>query len=139
MKKRTSGNAEIQLMPKNRTIIRSKGCWNCIHWDNDEMAKKLWSTERLSALSTALEMSKLHIEGENHPRIVGMRRMIDGLDNAISRGIQGVCLKGVSDSTFVADGYLCNKWDGRQGSSLAQGDGASDTLPEELKDKIDGN
>lgn len=103
------------------------------------MAKKLWSVERLASLSTALEMSKLHAEGENHPRIVGMRRMIDGLDNAISRGIQGVCLKGSSESTFVADGYLCDKWNGRQGSSLAQGSGASDALPDELKDKIDGN
>lgn len=42
--------------------------------------------------------------------------------------------------TFVSDKYLCDRWSGAQGASVARAGGRADDVPEEMVDKIgDGN
>lgn len=56
---------------------------------------------------------------------------------ASSRGEIGICMKGGSESDFVHHAYLCGKWTGREGHSLATEGHATDKLPEELVDDLE--
>ena len=58
-------------------------------------------------------------------------RLFDGL---ISSGAAGVCLVGGMNTDFVHGQCLCDKWNGRQGSSIATAGKPLDKLPDEIVD-----
>jgi hypothetical protein len=61
-------------------------------------------------------------------------RLFDGL---ISSGAAGVCLVGGMGTDFVHGQCLCDKWNGRQGSSMATSGKPLDKLPDEIVDIAD--
>lgn len=114
---------------------------NCKHWDR-EKAKPLWTNNRQNDLKTALEISLKSPNGEDDVRVHNIRKMVNDLDHLVASGHMGVCLGGgrtadgkpVGD--LVAHAFLCDRWSGVQGASLATG-GKTDPLPEELHEKLD--
>jgi SEC-C motif len=68
-------------------------------------------------------------------------RLLDDHERAISEGYYNLCkVPGTHDSDFKHHVFLCDKWCGIQGWTLARSGQKPDILPEELKDKIgDGN
>jgi hypothetical protein len=56
-------------------------------------------------------------------------------DRMVICGLIGVCLKGRSESDFVAAAFLCEAWVGKEGASVATEGMPMDKLPEELKDE----
>lgn len=115
-------------------IERKQGCWNCKYWDNQEKARAVWNHKRLGNLTEAQALVQLHSDqGESHPRVVSIRRMVDNVDRAVAAGLLGVCSSGKSNSDLVHNGYLCPSWTGRLGASVAIAGEGADKLPEELK------
>ncbi len=132
-------------MPKERVVERTQGCWNCKHFIQGETAKAAWNSARARDLQTALGIVRENPEqGENHPKVLNIRRMVNLLDHAIAQGEAGVCGgKGVLEDgkpvgDFVASTLLCRKWSGAQGASVARAGQKADDLPMELAEKIDG-
>lgn len=135
------------LVPKERVISRGRGCWSCIHYDT-ERSNASWTEKRQRDLTAAVELSLKSEKGENDVRVVNIRRMVDSLDHLIASKGAGICTGGGltedekgrerSVGDFVMAAFLCRKWSGRQGSSLAH-EGKPDLLPGELRDKLDGN
>ena len=128
------------LVPSDRIISRGQGCWNCKHWDR-EVAKPRWTHNRQRDLNTALSIALTSPTGEDDPRVVNVRAMVDDIDHLVAQGYVGVCQGGgkTEDGNPVGDlvlhQFLCGQWSGRSGASLATG-GKLDALPLELADKL---
>jgi hypothetical protein len=135
---RSAGNAEI-AMDLNRTIERTRGCWNCKHWNNGDLAKDYWLKCRQRDLATGLVKANHNPDGENHPEVVTLRRMVHTADKGVGLGVFGICLAGKSPGDFVHNAYLCDHWSGAEGHSVATSGTKLDLLPEELKERIDGD
>ena len=129
------------LVPKERVVSRGQGCWNCSSWSR-EKAKPLWTDKRQNDLKTALEIALSSPNGEDDVRVRNIRKMVNDLDHLVASGHMGVCLGGgrTADGNpvgdFVAHAFLCDRWSGVSGASLATG-GKTDPLPEELREKLD--
>ena len=54
----------------------------------------------------------------------------------VAKDAIGMCLVGGAEGDFVDCRYLCDKWSGRDGSSLATSGKPLDKLPEELKEDM---
>jgi len=112
-----------------------------MHYDT-ERAKGAWTERRQSDLKVALDTSLKAKRGENDVRVVNIRRMVDSLDHLIASRGAGLCVGGGETADgkpvgdFVMAAFLCHKWSGRQGASLAS-DGKPDLLPEELRERVD--
>jgi hypothetical protein len=132
------------LVPKERVVERAQGCWNCKHWDA-EAAKPLWNQKRQNDLAKALELSLKteNKQGEDHPHVVNIRRMVDNLDHMVASKSVGVCsgdgrtANGQPVGDFVAHSFLCDRWSGVQGASMTREGGKIDDLPEEVAQKLD--
>lgn len=138
------------LVPKERVVERGQGCWNCRHWDR-EKAKPLWQEKRQNDLKTALNIALSLPDGEPKTaaecktqealRCFNIKKMVDSLDHLVASDHVGVCMGGgrtedgnpVGD--FVVHSFLCDRWSGVSGASLATG-GKMDDLPGELADKL---
>lgn len=124
-----------------RTFERSQGCWNCKGFSR-EMAKKHWQDRRQKDLEIGLGLALSSALGEDDPKVKGIRRMVDLVDHGVASGGLGMCLAGGTDRNgnpigdFVKDVYLCDKWSGATGASVARAGAAPDTLPAELEDKL---
>jgi hypothetical protein len=133
---RRSPGDEVNILG-NRIVDRGRGCWNCIHFDNDKLSRTRWFDARQRDLATAVAAAAKHAEGENHPDVKTLRQMIFTADKAIARGQMGVCLAGGVETDFVEAAHLCGKWTGRQGASLATHGHKLDKLPQELQAEFD--
>lgn len=138
------------LVPKERVVERTQGCWNCKHWDR-EMAKPLWTEKRQNDLKTALDLALNLPGGEpktqaecttpQAQRCYNIKKMVDSLDHLVASGHVGVCKGGgrTADGKPVGDlvvhSFLCDRWTGVSGAALARGGSAPDALPEELMEK----
>lgn len=137
------------MVPKDRVITRSKGCWNCIHWARDGIGQKqqtvvdVWQQKRQQDLATALNLALNAPDGEDNTRVKNIRAMVNSLDMLVASGHVGMCQGGgktedgnpVGD--FVTHSFLCgNAWSGRTGASMAKDPTTNDTLPRELNDKL---
>jgi hypothetical protein len=138
------------LVPKERVIDRGQGCWNCKHWDR-EAAKPLWTEKRQTDLTTALNLALNLPDGEPKTaaeckspealRCFNIKAMVDSLDHLVASGHVGVCkgggrtANGEQVGDFVVHNFLCDRWSGVSGASLAT-EGKTDLLPEELADKM---
>jgi len=130
-------------IPKDRISERTQGCWNCKHWSTEE-ARRKWSAKRQGNLEQALKISLESPQGQDDQRVYNIRGMVDRLDHEIAKGSAGVCSGGGKDphgnpvGDFVVHNYLCSKWSGAQGASMARGAQKADKLPEELQEQLDG-
>jgi hypothetical protein len=130
------------LVPKERVISSGRGCWNCIHWDQDA-AKPRWTAKRQSDLNTALEISLKSPKGEEDQRVFNIRAMVNSLDHLVATRHVGVChgggrtADGKDVGDFVTHAFLCDRWTGRTGASLAT-QGKADPLPEERAEQMNG-
>jgi len=128
------------LVPKDRVVSRGQGCWNCKWW-SPEKAKPLWTEKRQNDLATAAKLALESPKGENDVRVYNIRAMVNSLDHLVATGHAGICLGNgrTADGNPVGDlvvhSFLCDRWSGVTGSSLATG-GKTDMLPEELADKL---
>ena len=123
-----------------RTFERKTGCWSCKHYDR-ELAIKYWRGRRQQDLQIALAAALTSPMGEKDPKVVNIRRMIDAIDHGLAAGTLGKCFGGGIDANdnpvgdFVKAVYLCRKWSGAQGASVAHAGEGVDPLPMELEDK----
>lgn len=115
-------------------VQRSQGCWNCVSFSTDA-AKQFWTTRRQKDLDIALSQSLADPQGESAQQVVNIRKMVDECDKAVAAGLLGKCMKGGTEADLVSLGFLCEKWSGRQGASVAR-DGALDKLPGELMEDV---
>jgi hypothetical protein len=127
------------LVPNDRVFERGQGCWNCV---NSDSAVAFWqdrrkqSVLRLKVLVDSTPAGAKNIQADN------LARMIDTTDHSVAahallRCTKGITAEGKQVGDLVAHNYLCSKWSGKQGASLARR-GKLDDLPEELADKLDG-
>ena len=158
------------------TIERGRGCYNCKHFENGEMARKHYDAKtaqdrQLAAMTrkpspvrladtevSVIDVAKKAAEfceqghpselavemaiaatGCKSPEVADAMRLAERSEShlqeytaAVARGKIGICLKGSTEGDFVVNAYLCGKWDGVDGSSLATAGHKLDKLPEEL-------
>lgn len=145
---------------KGRTVERSRGCWNCVSFDNSEAVKLNYQlrpdvTSRLTRIGTPGEMDaaafnrelgKLVSQGltrqaaaEQLIQAHQQNQQLSYFDRLIESGHAGLCRGNGVDSNdnpvdFVHIQYLCHKWNGRVGSSVATSGKPLDKLPDELRD-----
>ena len=119
--------------PFGAPIERTQGCWSCKHWDNQQAARDLWSSQRQSTLRQAQAIAAVHAEGEDHAQVVTIRRMVDTVDRAVAVGVLGICRVQASESDLVHNAYLCDRWEGAVGASVARAGQKPDKLPQELR------
>jgi hypothetical protein len=137
-----SDAADKVLVPKERVISSGQGCWNCKHWDQDK-AKPLWTEKRQHDLTTALRIAQESRSGEQDQRVFNIRAMVNSLDHLVATKHVGVCVGGGRTANgnpvgdFVVHSFLCDRWSGVSGASLATG-GKTDPLPEERAEQING-
>lgn len=122
---------------ENRTIERKQGCWSCVSFDCTKAKDLWWNKARAATLARAVQISTTTLQGENDPRVKNIRRGVVQTDEAIERNFFGVCTGGGAETDFVAVTYLCRKWTGKQGASVAIAGEAPDMLPEELQARFD--
>jgi hypothetical protein len=127
----------------DRTFTRGQGCWNCIH---AKSPVDRWFAKRSQKLAYAQRIALQNtLMGENDPEVVQIRREVELIDANIAQGQISICdvgrtANGEPVGDFVVNAFLCDRWTGRDGASLARSpDGKLDDLPEELRDKIDGS
>jgi len=158
------------------TIERGRGCYNCRHFENGEIARNHYDAKtaqdrRMASMSrqaspvrladtevsvidvakkagefcaqghsseAAVEMA-LFATGNKSPEVADAIRHAEKAEShlsaytrAVAAGTIGMCMKGVPDSDFVVNSYLCGSWDGVDGSSVATAGHKLDKLPEEL-------
>lgn len=139
-----SDEATHIALPKDRIFERTQGCWNCKH---SESANKFWTVRRQQDLKRAAHLVQMFPrQGENHPQVVNIRRMVDLADHAIAMHEMVRCTnerartaKNEPIGDLVASNFLCSQWSGAQGASIARAGQKADPLPEELVEKLDGN
>jgi hypothetical protein len=136
-----NGNGRI-IVPKDRTFSRGQGCWNCIHGSSEE-AVKFWTERRKRDVLFLKQLIEQAPAGEQSLAVKQLVKKIDTIDHSVAahallRCTKGVTAEGKPVGDLVAHNYLCSKWSGKQGSSLAREGRGLDDLPEELADKIDG-
>ncbi len=127
------------LVSNDRIFSRGQGCWNCIH---SSSAVAYWTDKRKNDLQIAKNLAGESPKGFEHPEVKNILKRVDTLDHTVAAGAlirctTGVTAKGLPVGDLTAHNYLCSKWSGAQGASLAR-DGKLDELPEELQDRIDG-
>lgn len=126
---------------KDRTFERTQGCWNCIH---SQSGADYWKSARLANLQRAATLVEENpAQGEEHPKVLNIRRMVNTVDHAVATRVLLRCTHGrKADGSPVADlvenNFLCDRWTGAEGSSLAREIGKTDKLPEELTEDLDG-
>lgn len=147
------------LVPKERVVQRGMGCWNC---KNSDTATVFWTEHRkgkLLALRQLIEQSNqghaikhdlvngLVADWSKVKLTPGMKKLqheIDTIDHSVAQRALLRCTKGVTANgtpvgDLVAHNYLCDRWSGAEGASVAREGGKLDVLPEELVDKLDGS
>lgn len=133
--------SERVFTSKERTFERTQGCWNCKH---SSPAKGYWQQKRQQDLKRALDISLASPRGEQDPKVETLREWVDRIDNLVAvkqlvRCTTGRQPNGDELPDLVQHSYLCDKWSGASGSSLARDIGKTDLLPDELVDRVDGD
>ena len=137
------------LVPSERVITRNAGCWNCLFmreastfWFGDKDKGTLGRREE--NLQAAVVLAIESPLGENHPKVLRLRRMVEFCDNAVRSRVMircgggGVDAKGDPVGELVANSFMCRKYVASTGASLAREGQRINNLPEEVREKLDG-
>jgi hypothetical protein len=117
------------------TVERTQGCWNCKSFSL-EGGQKLWKIKRQNDLATAARLAVEDAEGEDSVRVTNIRKMVNTIDHGIALNMIGTCMIGASEADLVVNSYLCDKWNGAQGASVARAGARPDKLPGELMEDM---
>lgn len=125
----------------DRTFERGTGCWNCIH---AKPALDFWTKRRQAVLAKGMDLALHAPRREDDPRVCKLREHVDQIDHAVAQGRLVTChigrtANGNPVGDLIADAFMCDRWTGRDGASLAKINGKIDVLPEELRYEIDGD
>lgn len=128
------------LLPPERTVERGRGCWNCKHYENQELSRKRWEERKQQDIAALIEKGALPLirmgdqENATQQEVDARFEMMDRLVRA---GTAGLCMKSKVATDFVHCQYLCDGWNGVDGSSVATAGKPLDKLPDELRDIVD--
>ena len=136
------------LIAQERVFTRGRGCWNCKAFENDHLSKDMWKSRRgplVAGIASTMPLDRLG-DMEGPAIMAGDPRMaqIQMMDAGVSSGAVGICMKGGRPDSmggpggdFVDCRFLCDRWDGKDGHSLATAGRPLDKLNEELKEIAD--
>lgn len=124
----------------DRIAVRAQGCWNCIHGGEagfERAAKLWWDKARGDTLARGVQIATSSPLGEQDERVKNVRAMVPQMDVNVERKQWVTCSTGKDPSgnpvaDFVHHTYLCSKWTGAVGASVAREGEKLDKLPEEL-------
>jgi len=140
-----------------RTFERGRACHNCVSFENGNMAKQHWLVHRAARMAEYLSTPAVGRVGEptpppppsslltdvqpdprQYPHDPRMRQLHD-IDRLVNAGCVGICLKGCRpkslggpEGDFITYSFLCDRWTGRDGHSVATAGHPLDKLNEEL-------
>lgn len=122
---------------------RTQGCWNCTHWSSEKAIELWWNGARQAMAARGAEIAAT--AGIDDPRVQALKKDLPELDIGMETKLYGVCSgKGVTYKdvggrkvkepvgSFVQSAYLCEKWTGAQGASIAREGQKADLLPGEV-------
>lgn len=124
-----------------RVEIRAQGCWNCSNFDREVAAKLWWDKARGELLEKAVVLAMKSPLGEKSQPVVNIREMVPKTDAQVTGGVWGSCKVGRKPNgdpvgDFVHQTYLCGRWSGVTGASIAREGEKLDKLPEELMEDL---
>lgn len=124
-----------------RVEVRAQGCWNCKNFDREAAAKLWWEKARGDMLQKAVIIAMKSPLGEASQPVVNIRQGVPKIDGLITVGAMGACKTGRKPNgdpvgDFVHQTYLCGRWTGMTGASVAREGEALDKLPEELMEDM---
>lgn len=111
---------------KDRIVTRSRGCWNCISFCNDDIAKKHFRFLRMRDRQAAIAKGDFYVPP-----------LYDKVEAMIDAGAMGICLQGKGKGDIKHHQFLCDSWSGKTGSSIATEGQPLDALPDELESMTD--
>jgi hypothetical protein len=142
------------MRPSDRVVERGRGCYSCKSFENGHLARQQWRLHRL-ALVQHFEATPPPVEAptEREAPLPAWRDVpvensqkkreetLKKMDHAISNGTFGMCMKGKRPASmggpegdFVHCAFLCDRWNGRDGASIATQGKKLDKLPGELRE-----
>jgi hypothetical protein len=123
---------------------------NCTAYENGALSRQHWATHQIRLLAALQGSAPLHRLGDMEdpnwkPGVDrerdARRKQIDQMDKAVTNGVIGMCMKGSRpeadggpEGDFVEHRFLCDRWNGKQGSSVATSGQPLDKLNDELYD-----
>lgn len=123
----------------DRTVARTKGCWNCLHFDCGQPA--------IDRVKSRIQADAKYF-AERGVTIDKMPDAIQGLEHvltAVQNREAGICTslfgqaeldkKAGRPVHFVAAAVLCNCWDAAAGAKTTKEKATDDCLPDELLDR----
>jgi hypothetical protein len=133
------------IIAPERTFERGRGCWNCTAYENGELSRQHWSEHKGRLLAVLAGSAPLVRLGEMEKAVPSQDDarldQVTQMDKAIKIGVIGMCMKGSRpqslggpEGNFVEHRFLCDRWNGRQGSSVATSGKPLDKLNDELLD-----
>jgi hypothetical protein len=139
-----------QIIAPERTFTRARRCGNCTAFNTGDMSHSQWNIHRQARLTDYLGSAPIgrlaDMEDPNwSPAEMKDARLQDlhKMDRMIAMGIAGLCMKGPRpkadggpDGDFCHSEYLCDRWVGVVGHSVATS-GHDDKLGEELHEIAD--
>lgn len=128
----------VSGLGEDRVQERTQGCWNCKHWDPEKAITLWWDQTRTAWLAKAAGRAVTH--GENDMKVRGLRQTIPQIDAGMEQHVWGLCAlntDGGSEGLFKASTYMCDKWSGAVGASVAREGQAPDRLPAEIAAELD--
>ena len=124
-----------------RIAIRTMGCWSCKHSQMERAVDTWWKEARQAFLARGAQIALNSPDGEKNERVMAIRKHVPMIDAAMTSHEWTMCDVGVkADGTpvsgFLHVTYLCGKWTGAEGASVAREGAAPDKLPEELMERM---
>ena len=137
-----SSGAGRMIVPSDRIVDRGRGCWNCKHYENGELSRKRWVERRQQDVAYLIEKGAMPLvrlgDQENENAASGGDARFEMIDRLVRAGTAGLCMKSKVATDFVHCQYLCDGWNGVDGSSLATSGRPLDKLPDEMREIVDG-
>ena len=140
----------LPISAPERTFTRARRCANCTAFETGAMSHQQWNTHRKARqddylktipISRLADMEKpgWSPSEKNDARLQQLMQM----DHMIANGMAGLCMKGARpkdlggpEGDFVHAEFLCDRWTGIEGHSVATS-GHEDKLNEELRQIAD--
>lgn len=141
------------MPPSDRVVERARGCYSCKHFENGALARRTWRRDHRPALEQHINekagLPPVSLDGAALDQQVAdslapAKDMIRKMDLAVTNGVFGICMKGKRPADlggpagdFVHAAFLCDRWNGRDGASVATQGKKLDKLPAELRDDME--
>lgn len=125
-----SNSRVVNVIPQDRVVERTRGCWNCTGWNNSSLAESHFEMRQVQDARTITEQTLK----SGVPFEAAMKHVVQIMKRAevFKPPATGICMKNGSKADFVLPTFLCDKWTGR---IVVQGASEGDVIAEELYDK----